>query len=223
MQPAINKSFKAIVFDFDGVIVRRSEEVKHEVWFEIFPPDDTLPRDVMEAIISKNSGEKGNRTDIARELLRARGVEGTDLEEKAKQLAEQFTLAAHLGVLKERVVTEDRQALALLSNSLPLFINSSTPEAPLKRLVESLGVAEFFKGIFGQPSKKLENLERTCLATALPPALLLFVGDGEHDWLAAKACGSAFIGIANSRNGWREPSEFPLLSSISELPKYLGL
>ena len=84
---------------------------------------------------------------------------------------------------------------------------------------ERLNLNRFFKGVFGRTSlssTKEEVLERILKKEKLNVKEMLFVGDAEGDYNAAKNIGCNFIGVANNWNKWKK-REFPLIKSISEL------
>ena len=59
-------------------------------------------------------------------------------------------------------------------------------------------------------------MERILKKEKLNVKEMLFVGDAEGDYNAAKNIGCNFIGVANNWNKWKK-REFPLIKSISEL------
>jgi len=46
---------------------------------------------------------------------------------------------------------------------------------------------------------------------------MVFIGDSEGDYLAAKKIGCKFIGLANSWNKWDKTGLFQLIINLSEL------
>ncbi len=119
------------------------------------------------------------------------------------------------------------QTLAELAKGRELFVNSATPEVAVRQSVQNFGIAQHFRGIFGQPISKVDNLSRAQHLAHVDHTSMLFVGDSEGDRKAAKEFGCDFIGVANKWNGWEKANVpgLPLsvvVNSIAELPALLS-
>lgn len=210
---------KIIVFDFDGVIVRGSEFGKDKAWEHIFP------QEVMENVDlakKKYSGGKGSRFDIIRDLAPIVGIKLEDVGEWVAKKAKEFGNFTFAFTIREGVLPEDREALEFLSGKYPLYLNSATPEPVLQSIAETLQIAQFFRGIYGQRNSrsKVENLERAAGDADISPSEILFVGDTDGDFEASKTFGCSFVGIMNDWNKWQEGDKsFPLISGLKDLLK----
>jgi phosphoglycolate phosphatase-like HAD superfamily hydrolase len=67
------------------------------------------------------------------------------------------------------------------------------------------GLHPFFRGVYGAPAAKTENLAAIQRETGLLYSAMLVVGDGEEDRLAAEKTGCAFFGIVSTGGGFSVP------------------
>jgi len=193
---------RCLVFDFDGVLVD-TNEVKRDAFYRIFQGfgeagrrwvSDTLELDVdsdrfriIQLVIDQAVSEGAIDRAVDRDsLVRKYGVEYNDIcEEYATNCPE---------------IAGAEAGIATLSLKYPLYINSATPEEPLRRIVANRGWSEWFKAILGRPGTKLEHLIEVMEREAIAPEQLAFVGDGKRDMEAARTVGCQFVGIRNAFN-----------------------
>ncbi len=184
----------AIAFDFDGVLVD-SNSVKRSAFFDIFEPVERSAAEV-EATL-RDHGELDRFGVIAAVLARLKvreggfpGTEGLhgDLAERYNDICER-----HAAVCPE--IPGATTTLHSLAARYPLYINSATPEEPLRRIVTRRGWDGLFQDVLGRPQTKVENLVQILEHTRARPHELLFVGDGAGDLAAALAVGCQFVGI----------------------------
>ena len=90
----------------------------------------------------------------------------------------------------------------------------------MRETVRRLGIEEFFVGIYGMPTKKIDNLKRAAEDSGVPASEIVFIGDGDGDYKAAQAAGCRFIGLSNDWNQWAGKS-FPLIRNLGELQAIL--
>lgn len=100
--------------------------------------------------------------------------------------------------------------------SLPLYVISAMPLHELKIIVEKRGLAGRFKGLFGSPGRKADQLREVLAAERLAPSELAFVGDAENDRKAAAEAGVVFIGRRNAEEFSKpQPTLLPDLRGLS--------
>lgn len=183
----------AIAFDFDGVLVD-SNAVKRSAYFEIFATFDGGAAAVADAL--RDPGDADRFGVIANALARLEGDARPDAESELVT-----TLAARYNDICERHARACAEipgvtpTLSALADTFPLYINSATPEEPLRRIVRHRGWADWFKGVFGRPRTKEENLHRILQQEQVAPSALVFVGDGPGDLASALEVGCRFIGV----------------------------
>ena len=103
---------------------------------------------------------------------------------------------------------------------LPLYVISAMPLYELKIIVEKRGLASRFKGLYGSPGRKADQLREVLVAEHLVPGELVFIGDAENDRKAAAEAGVAFIGRRNAEE-FSKPHP-PLLADLRGLSAVLS-
>lgn len=226
---------KVCVFDFDGVIVD-SEPIKQAGYRYMFSDHgESVPEEAVNEAIKEFAGGKGDRFDIIRSTLRrTRGAEVPDTEVRAYATKYATSVTGRMRALN--VSKSNRVALADLGSRFPLYINSMTPEDELTRTVKELGIDPYFKGIFGTPASKIENLRRIAALEGAKPHELVFIGDGLGDMRAAKEYGCNFLAFVpelaeksvfsfgiespDTQSREREFAGFRCVRSIAEIQDY---
>lgn len=219
------KGIKVIVFDFDGVIVRLSDLIKAGAWnFVANHPDIGSRKPIIEAQDYFRE-RHGNRYDVLRFVFHQLEKHPREISPLVAKHAKRYNDIVQEGIMALGVEPEDRKALRDLSRSYNLYINSGTPEAELKQSVDALGLKHYFKGgVLGQPAKKEQNLDCVMLKEDILPAEILFIGDGDIDYEAAKIFGCQFLGLANTWNGWGTQEKnipYQLIFNLSDTKNYL--
>lgn len=104
--------------------------------------------------------------------------------------------------------------------SMPLYVISAMPLYELKLIVEKRGLAGRFKGLFGSPGRKADQLRELLAAEKLSPSELVFIGDAENDRKAAAEAGVPFIGRRNAEE-FAKPQP-ALIADLRGLPALLS-
>ncbi len=217
-----------VVFDFDGVLTVGGEGLKQKAWDVLALPWSIRDSNTLFAKIKEISGGKGSRYDILR------GTFDSFVPYSMCTLDDVLVLTAAYADCYNTIVQKlleqsgmpegTEEALKTLAKSCALFVNSATPEKAVRELVCNFNISHHFRGIFGQPISKEDNLARAQHIVHTDHERILFVGDSDGDAKAAKEFGCDFVGVANDWNKWApETVKFPLVRSIAELPKLLWL
>lgn len=210
-----------VVFDFDGVLTKGGEGLKQKAWDIMC---SLWKADWQNRLADSRkywSGGKGSRTDILSEVfveLQKRDV----ADVLVTAYADCYNTIVQKLLEQSGMPEGTEETLKTLSRFCTLFVNSATPEKAVRESVQNFGIAYYFRSIFGQPYSKVENLERTRKIAKVDKECMLFVGDSEGDWKAARECGCDFVGVKNEWNKWEKGKvAFALVSSIAELPALL--
>ena len=188
---------RCVGFDFDGTLVD-SNAIKRNSFFDVFSdvdPDGETVTHVLDVV------RPGDRYDIVREVaerLRDRGATlgEPDIATFARRRAAAYTRRCEDAVAKCPEIPGATATLEwLAARGLPLYVNSATPEEPLRQVLESRSLARYFRLSLGRPAEKVANLATICADAGVPPHELLFVGDGEDDHQAALAFGCSFTAV----------------------------
>jgi phosphoglycolate phosphatase-like HAD superfamily hydrolase len=181
---------KAVVFDFDGVILE-SAEVKTDAFVELYAAHGPAVVDQVRAHHLANLGISRFKKFawIAEHVLR------TPLsDEDSAALGVRFSDLALEKVLAAPFVDGAEDALPEIAKfGLPMFVASGTPVDELRMIVERRGLSAWFKEVHGAPREKPEVLRDLMARHALAPAQVLFIGDGMSDYKAACTTGTLFL------------------------------
>ncbi len=214
---------KALVVDFDGVIVRKSEFFKQEAWTIVFSAygDSYLPH-LKKAEEKFGGGRGGDRFDILRETYRSLGEPEEKLSRLVEKGAQIFDEYVQKKISEAGADSEVVQELEKISKRVPIYVNSATPVDALKRTILNLGISRLFRGVLGRPNSKIENFRSAAAAEKCSPGEILFIGDSDSDAKVAAEFGCKFIGYANEWNRWMGTDKsFPVIISFAELEKHL--
>lgn len=209
-------SIDVIVFDFDGVITIRGELLKREAWDVIAEKESDAFKQKLSEMQTRYAEGRGSRHDILRDAFTELGYSASQIPTLVAEWANRYNTAVQKMIFSDGIYPETPIALEKLAAQYPLYINSATPEIALEESVKRLGIRHFFKGAFGQPISKKENLQRILQKENILPAQLLFVGDSNGDQRAGATVGCQFVGIANEANQWSEKT-FPVIHRLTEL------
>jgi len=98
----------------------------------------------------------------------------------------------------------------LLAEEYVLFVNSATPEAPLKSILKGRRMERYFQNIFGGPTTKNENLRTIFNKLNIQAQEMVFVGDHEADQRAAADVRCHFIGVKNKDSDFKSAPLWPV-------------
>ncbi|MES1936571.1 phosphatase [Salinisphaera hydrothermalis C27AD] len=183
---------KAVVFDFDGTLVL-SNQIKYDAFQQTAEAHGLDPERVM-ALRHTHPG--ANRHEIFAELSRQLRAEGFEHIPDGPRFVTTYADIVTREVTRCDWVPGAEATLdRLAARGLALFINSATPGDGLLPIVEKRGMHTRFQAVLGGPDSKIDNLNRIARQTALEPAAMVMIGDGEDDRIAAASFGCHFIGV----------------------------
>ncbi|WP_075223261.1 HAD family hydrolase [Acuticoccus yangtzensis] len=181
---------KAVVFDFDGVIVD-SNHVKGDAFVALYADHGDVVTAKVRAFHEAHGGMP--RADKFRHFQRDL-IDGPADDATIVELGRRFGDRVKEEVKRVPEIAGAREALAALSARMPLHMASATPQGELTEIVEARGLAGYFTSIHGVPTSKTEAL-RMRIAEGFAPDEILMVGDATADHAAAVAAGTRFLGI----------------------------
>jgi phosphoglycolate phosphatase-like HAD superfamily hydrolase len=209
---------RSVVFDFDGVLVD-SNAVKRNAYFQIFAGTGASDELIGQTLLSQGDGD---RYQIIAAILAGMVAAGLLAAERAGTGAVSELAAAYNGICEEyaascAAIGGAEEALRALDERYGLYVNSATPEEPLRRIVARRGWAPHFRAVLGRPRSKAENLGLAMAREGCGPDATLLVGDGRHDLAAARLVGCHFIGVRNIFNDF-EADGLTMIDDLHELP-----
>lgn len=215
---------KAIVFDFDGVLVD-SHSLKRRAFYDLLAGTNGITAKIIDDVWAEIDGQNKTRFEILRSVFEKRRADESKMPNLVQSYAARYDDLVRKKISEIGLVLGALAMLENMSKKYNLYINSATPDFALEKIVDELKIRKYFKGICGKAiigmdsvtnSKEL-NLKKIMETEKAAGNEILFVGDGEVDRAAAEAYGCNFIGIANDSNGWVENENFKILKSVADL------
>jgi phosphoglycolate phosphatase-like HAD superfamily hydrolase len=186
---------KAIIFDFDGVIIE-SAEIKTDAFRTLFAGyPDMLPEII--AHHQKNSGI--SRYKKFRYIYEK--ILGQELSaQKEAELGEEFSRIVLEKVLNAPYTPGAMGFLQRNEDRYHLFIASGTPQVELQDIIAHRQLTQYFREIHGVPTLKDEIIGDVLNRYSFAKSEAVFVGDAESDRVAAEKAGVSFIARITSEN-----------------------
>jgi len=189
------RSFAALVFDMDGVILQ-SNELKHQALLRLFAdfPED-LPAI---AVYNRSAGgvpRQRKFEHIWREILCL--CYGPELEE---QFTTRYAELLEEGLRKVPLVEGIESFLG--STPIPKYVSSAAPQEEVEHQLTSRQLRQHFSAVFGAPTEKADALREVIRRQGCAPQQVLFLGDARADYEAAQAAGTAFVGVVRECNNF---------------------
>src|SRR5262249_30077148 len=138
-------------------------------------------KDTIETILTAYPG--ADRFEVIRCILDRLPLNKLDFGRPKEDLLD-FYARKYNSICEEAVGTcpethHATKGLKNLKSHYPLFLNSDTPEDPLRRIIDKRGWSVYFNGIYGRPETKEANLNRVAQKAAASPDQMVFIGDQE--------------------------------------------
>ena len=200
---------RCAVFDFDGTLVL-SNAIKRDGFFAVAAgyPDGAA---AMNRLLANPPGD---RFAIMAAFAALHGA-------NAGELAEQYGAWCEARIL---AYPERAGATACLMDlrqrGISPWINSATPEAPLRAVVARRYPTGTFAGVLGGHGRKADNLRAILAAENIAATEMLMIGDGVDDRDGARAVGCAFVGLTDGSLA-AAPAPGPLLTDLAALGAWL--
>ena len=185
------QSRRAVFFDFDGVIAD-SVDVKTAAFVGLYVEHGP---EVMAKVEAYHLTHLGMTRFQKIAYFQSELVAGACDEHTINTLADRFG-----GDVKERVIAcaeipGASRTLKALSQRLPLFVISATPDEELIEILTARGIVHHFTSAHGASRNKPDTLSHLIATHRLDPGSCIMVGDAMADFNAAAKNGVRFIGV----------------------------
>lgn len=208
-------TIKAILFDFDGVIVD-SINVKTEAFRELFSNE----KEHLQTIINFHLANGGMSRFVKFEIIYREILKKPLTQELSQELGEKFSKLVMQKVIECDYMPGALEFLQTYSKQLPLFIASGTPQDELRIIIAKRDLTHYFTEIHGTPRSKPEIIRDILERHKLHPEEMPFIGDAINDYKAAIETQTPFYGYAQtSENGF--PAYTKVVHSFQELESAL--
>lgn len=178
-----------LILDFDGIVLE-SVKAKTEAFRKLF---SFSPEHVDEIVEFHRENGGMSRYDKIRYFYN--DILGEELTaERMKALSKKFEDLSYEEIIESPYVHGAENFIGWISEKVPVYIVSATPEEELKRIAGERGISKFFKDVYGSPGTKKDHIREILRKEGRVPENTVFVGDARNDWEAAKETGVRFIG-----------------------------
>ncbi len=187
---------RAVIFDFDGVILE-SAVIKTKAFGEVVKG---YPKEQADAFVAYHMTHMGVSRHVKFRYFIEEILHEEYTDEKEKKLADSFESIVYNQVMKCPFVPGAREFLEHNYEKYDLYIASGTPEEEMNRVVQGRKLEKYFKEIYGSPLKKTEIIDLILTKHGYSKEEALFVGDANTDMNAAAETGLSFVGRMTEEN-----------------------
>jgi len=197
---------KAIIFDFDGVIVE-SVSIKTHAFAEIYHEHGKNIVDKVMAHHLVNGGmSRFEKFRFYHKEYLGRNLVANELTE----LTDQFSNLVVDKVIAAPYVRGAYEFLSEYHNTYDFYISTGTPRSEIVRILESKKLTGFFRGVFGSPEKKSKHVRRILSNGKYLNNEVIFVGDSFSDRDAARNNNILFIARLTEGNSQLESEKMTI-------------
>ena len=190
---------KAIIFDFDGVILE-SLNTKTKAFEKLYEPyGSTVSKKVV-----KHHLENGGISRFDKiKFYHKNYLDEIINDKKVKKLANNFSKLVLNEIIQVPFVDGAKQFIKNNYQRYLMFISSATPIDELNFICRKRMISSYFKGIYGSPDSKSKHITSIIKNWSLNNNEMIFIGDSLSDLNAAEAHNLTFIGrLTNITNNF---------------------
>lgn len=216
----MRSKYKAIFFDFDGVILD-TLEAKGKAFARLYTTqtDDQTFKIIMTFHLTNGGMNRVEKIKRIHQLLKSEEITETELNNKLEELKQYMKdVLLDCGPIDNYIVPLIKD----LSANVPLWVVSAAPRDELLILCDNLKITGCFKEILGS-CKKIEVIKDLLQKINLTSNEVLFIGDAEEDFKASTANNVPFVLKLNSNNITPFSQNFTghAINSFNELGRHL--
>ena len=208
---------KALVFDFDGVILE-SVDLKTSAFRKLF---ETEAPEKIEEILDFHRKNMGVSRFVKFRYIFEHILDRSYSSEEELRLGQRFEGIIQDQILESPFVAGSVEFLRKKRDIVPMFVASGTPHEELHALAMKRGVFEYFVELHGSPAEKKDILRDILSRFGWKPQEVAFIGDAESDLLASKNAGVHFIARTRGGNLRREECRY-CIDDLRELEATLS-
>jgi len=203
---------KAIIFDFDGVIIE-SSDIKTEAFRELFSDYPDKVEEIAEYHLLNGGISRYVKFRHIYENILGRELS----EEKEKGMGLRFAQIVVRKVLAAPFVPGAKEFLDREKTRYKFFIASGTPEKELLDIVNKRGLKDYFGDIQGSPKKKTEIINDMLSNFNLKKDEVVYVGDAESDRVAARIAKIPYVERKQDPESGNKSRVIEDLTALSEI------
>ncbi len=184
---------KAIIFDFDGVILD-SVNVKTNAFSEMY---SKWGNKTQNAVI-KHHLENGGVSRFEKFKIYHKKFLNINLSKnEISELADDFSKLVFDGVCNSPFIPGAEEFLKIVKNNYSTFICTGTPQKEIEEILITKKLNKFFNSVHGSPDDKITIINFIMRTNSFEPKDVLFIGDAMTDYNASIATNINFIGVKN--------------------------
>ncbi len=195
MQDELGKIIKlsdSIIFDFDGVILD-SVNIKGDCFYQIYE----IYGDKIAKKVINHHMKNGGMSRFDKFKLYHKEYLGVKLDKKGLNLlTDQFKKLSIEKIIKTPEIPGAFKFIKKNYRKKELYICSSAPKNELNYILKKIKLFKFFKGIYGYPETKRNNLIN--IINKGIKKNYIFIGDSINDYNACKNLDIKFIGLGKN-------------------------
>lgn len=187
---------KAIIFDFDGVILDDAS-VKEDAFKQIFPKEFNK---IIIPVLEKY-------TKQSRKIIIQKCIEKIETKHKLS-FDYEYYLNKYGALTQETILNSPEirgatKALNVLSEKYKLFVLTATPDKQIAEIIKKRGFDQFTEIIGSDKGSKPELARELLKKYDLNSNEVIYIGDGSNDLACARELNFEFIGIINETNDFK--------------------
>lgn len=208
---------KAIIFDFDGVILE-SADIKTKAFRELFA---AYPKK-NNAIVLYHLKNKGISRYVKFRYIYEQILNQDLSKDKEIELGIRFSQIVFQKILKAPFVVGAKEFLDKNNNRFQFFIASGTPEEELHKIVSAKGLGKYFKEIHGSPKKKTDIINDLVGRYSFVKNEVVYIGDAQSDRISAEEARIFFIERRTNTNPISN-NNLLIIKDLSNLSKIIKI
>lgn len=208
---------KAIVFDFDGVILE-SAHIKTDAFRDVFSKWPEIVDQAVDYHLRNSGVTRYKKFEyVYNELLNQ-----TYSDSIGQELSDEFSASCFEKIKAAPLVEGVCEFLRDNNQKFDMFVASASPDEELKQTIEVKQLSKYFKGVFGHPKLKKDTILDVLKKYQLEKSEVVFVGDGESDLKAARDTGIQFILRKTKENDYLVEGRKYIVDNFTQLNVLLG-
>ena len=209
-------NIRAIIFDFDGIIVE-SVDIKTQAFAELYR---SYGDEVVQKVVAHHEANGGmSRYEKIQHYHNSYLGKPISLVE-VENLASRFSEVVMDKVINAPYVGGVLEFLENYKNIYEYFISTGTPQDEIESILTIKNIGHYFKSVLGSPIKKTEHVKSILKEFGYKPLEVIFVGDAQSDIEAAQANGLGFIGRYTTSEQIKDQNH--IIESLFELEKAIN-
>lgn len=209
---------KAIVFDFDGVILE-SVDIKTKAFIKLY---ENYPPKIKEEVKRYHLKHLGISRYEKIFHFQKHLINEDSSQSKINELAQTFQNIVLSQVILCKFVNGSKEFLNLYKNEIDCHIATGTPQREIEIIIKNKKIRDCFVSIYGSPASKEEIIANILNKYKYSNSEVLVVGDALTDFQAAAANKVNFIGRVARGTKSPFPKNQLIIDDLTMLSYYIN-